>query len=57
MVFSMVEKSDKIIRSVNENNRQFKVTIPRQLAIAMGIRDKSKVEFFIERGDLVIRKI
>jgi antitoxin component of MazEF toxin-antitoxin module len=39
-----------------EQNGQMKLTIPKILAQAVGLRKSDKVKLIVDRGELVIRK-
>lgn len=41
---------------VHEVNRQLKITLPRVLAQALGIKAGDKITYSIDRGELVLRK-
>lgn len=40
-----------------QSNNQIKITIPKVLANAVGLRKGDEIEFRIERGEIVIHKI
>lgn len=42
---------------IYNQNGQWRLTIPKVLAQSIGIRDGDEIEFRIERGELVIRKV
>lgn len=43
--------------TVQENNRQVFCTIPRSLADALGIKKGDKMQWVLDRGDLVLRMV
>lgn len=47
----------KLIRKVMYFKGQYKVTIPKHIAQMMGLRHKDPMEFLLEHGDIVIRKV
>ncbi len=49
----IVKKTYKIF----EQNGQLKITLPKVLAQSVGLQKGSKIEFFVDRGELVIRKV
>ena len=50
------ETKDKTY-SVYEVKGQLRVTIPKVLATAVGIRKGDKVKWIIDRGELVVKKV
>jgi len=48
-----VRKTYKIF----EAQGQLKITIPKVLAQSVGLRKGDNIEFIVERGEIVIRKI
>ena len=51
----MDEKKDKTY-SVHEVKGQLKITLPKVLAQAVGIKNGDKVKWIIDRGELVLKK-
>jgi len=47
----------KLIRNVTYYKGQYKVTIPKHIAQVLGLEHKDPVEFLLEHGDIVIRKV
>jgi len=43
--------------SVYEADGQYRVTVPKVLAQAMGIGKGDRVKWVLDRGDLVLRKV
>jgi bifunctional DNA-binding transcriptional regulator/antitoxin component of YhaV-PrlF toxin-antitoxin module len=43
--------------TVYENKGQLRVTIPRVLADALGIKKGDQVRWIVDRGDLILRKV
>lgn len=49
----MKEKTYKIF----EANEQLKITLPKNLAQAIGLKKGDNIKFIAERGEIVIRKV
>ena len=43
--------------SVYEVKGQLRVTLPKTLATALGINKGDKIQWLIDRGDLILRKV
>ncbi len=56
MVENPEEKSEKTYQ-IFEAKGQWKVTIPRVLAQAVGLKKGDKITWSIYQGDLVLRKV
>lgn len=50
------QNSEKKTYKIFEANNQIKITIPKVLANAVGLRKGDEIEFRIERGEIVIHK-
>lgn len=48
---------EKCIRKVAKYKGQYKITIPKHIAQIWGLDDKSPIEFLMEHGDVVMRKV
>ena len=54
---SMGDETKDKTYSVYEVKGQLRVTIPKVLATAVGIRKDDKVKWIIDRGELVMKKV
>ena len=54
-----IDKMDKprIIRNVTEHNDQYKITIPKEIALKMGLQNKDAIEIKEKDGIITIEKI
>jgi len=54
-----MDKMDKprIIRSVTEHNGQYTMTIPKEIALKMGLQNKDAVEIKEKDGIITVKKI
>lgn len=48
---------NKIIRHISENRGQFKITIPKTIALIMGLNNKDKVEISYNDNTIIIKVI
>ena len=47
----------RIIRNVTEHNGQYKITIPKEIALKMGLQNKDAIEIKEKYGIITIEKI
>jgi len=52
-----MSENSKITYKIFEQNGQLKLTLPKVLAQGVGLRKGDNIEFIVERGELVIRKV
>jgi len=48
---------NKIIRHISESRGQFKITIPKTIALIMNLKDKDEVELTYNDSSITIRVI
>ena len=48
---------EKCIRNVTKFKGQYKITIPKHIAQIWGLEHKTPIEFLLEHGDVVLRKV
>ena len=49
--------TEKCIRKVTVYKNQYKITIPKTIAQVMRLEHKDEIEFLLEHGDIVMRRV
>jgi len=47
----------KKIKARGKEYRQYYITLPKQIVEALNIKEKDKLKVFVERGDIILRRI
>ena len=57
MVNVTVQQKKIKARGKEKEYRQYYITLPKQIVEALNIKEKDKLKVFIERGDIILRRL
>ena len=52
-----VTVQQKKIKARGKEYQQYYITLPKQIVEALDIKEKDKLKVFVERGDIILRRL